>query len=161
LLLLPVLALTLTACTDAPSGPSDPALAPTAPSFAVISNRWEDVSMSLFNSCGSTPEPVLVSGKVHEVVKQTSDEVEFRTNYELKGVGQTTGNTYVMHIKNVSVVVTLPGPVYVQTAEYRDRMISKGSTDNLFIVIHSTYVNDPSNQPGYFTENTFTSDCKG
>jgi len=158
LLLFPVLlALTLTACADAPSGPSDTTLTPTAPSFAVTQN-WFDMNSTIFNSCGPTPEEVLVQGRIHQVVKQHGDKLEFRTNYDaLKGVGQTTGNTYVSQISAHEIQVPFTSLPFSLTSDWRQRIISKGSADNFFIGFHMIWTFPPF----VVTEFTITSDCQG
>lgn len=151
LLLLPVLALTLTACTDAPSGPSQTARTPIAPSLAVTQNGWFDVSVDWFNICGPTPEMVSIRGRLHQVVTQKGDESEFRVNAAaLTGVGQTTGNTYVAKFQQDNVVVFDPG-WSSQTLEIRIRMISKGSADNFIYVFHSSFTVSPPSATSWST----------
>jgi hypothetical protein len=153
---LALLALALTACTDAPSGPSDTALTPTAPSFAVTGNDWFDVSLDWFNTCGPTQEMVSIKGRFHEVVKQTGDKYEWRFNSNaLTGVGQTTGNTYVAKFMEDNVVVLAPGSSS-QTLDIRYQLISKGSADSFFLVFHMTFTDPPPTST--FTQ---TIDCKG
>jgi len=150
---LALLALTLTACTDAPSGPSDTALTPTAPSFAVLANDWF-VHNGYLVSCGPTPEVVFVQGRRHQVVKQTGDKFELRLNIEFKGVGQTTENTYVAQFNGY--VLQVIGPPFSQTSATRMRLIAKGSADNVTFVDHVTITSPP-----LVITSTFTSDCKG
>jgi len=160
LLLLPpvLLALTLTACADAPSGPSDTALTPTAPSFAVTQNAWSDVSVDWYHTCGPTPEMVSLQGRYHQVVKQQGDKLQVMVNFSgLKGVGQTTGNTYVAQQFQHFFLVPFPSPSYSETLDIREQMISKGSADNFFVVYHAIFT-----YPTFeFTENSLTIDCKG
>jgi hypothetical protein len=160
LLLLPpvLLALTLTACADPPSGPSDTALTPTAPSFAVTENMWGDAPWNWFNPCGPTPEEVLLQGRIHIVFKQKGDKFEVRINSDgLKGVGQTTGNEYVFQAGEHTSIVPSNSLPYTGTVDARYRLMSRGSADNLFMVVHFVYTTPPFE----FTEFTTTTECKG
>ena len=151
-------ALVLVGCADATSGPSATVLVPAGPSLAVTGNLWTDVAWNWTNTCGPTPEEVSLEGRLHIVFKEDGDKFEAKvTSDAFKGIGQITGTEYVFTLREQTTIVPPTSTPFTATTDARYQVISQGSADNLFTVVHFVYTNPPFE----IKEFTTTNECKG
>jgi len=141
----------LAACADAPSGPGR---APLAAPVSVASNSWTNVSGAIYNSCGATPELVLLQGREYFVVTVLGDSARVQASYDgLMGVGEVTGDRYVTQVSTSQAVIPAIGS---STIDVSERAISSGTAGSMFIVIHETVA-----FPGPVITTSFTMSCTG
>ena len=154
-------ALAINACSDSSGVPTENSTIPDSPAFGVsVTQIHTDFGpLTINNPC--QPEALTFSGKIHHTFKVRDDgSLEVRTNYaDLKGVGLSTGNTYVLQQNAFTQILDpLPFPVF-QTTQAHSRLISKGGNDNNYIVIEQSLYLDPPNAPVSVTN--IESECRG
>jgi hypothetical protein len=156
-----LVALAVTACSDSvPTATSDPSDTPRL--GVTVQQLHSDVEDRLiFNPC--EPELVKFSGKVHRVIMIRDDgTIELRINYAaLKGVGQTTGDEYVVQLNtHVVILDDLPFPIK-QVVDSHNRAISRGKAQNFDLVFHETLDIAFDGAPAVITDLTVSTSCRG
>lgn len=138
-------AFALSACADSSNVPTESADVPSAPAFGVtVTQSHQDVGPIIDdNPC--VGENVIFSGKVHSTLKtDDAGRYEVRTNFAgLKGVGQVTGNEYVLQQNSaVDFIDPPPGPIS-NIIKFRTRVVSRGGDANFYLTVERSFTAPP------------------
>lgn len=148
-----VAAVVLIACGEVPSAPVQLGLG----KVEVAQNSFP-IAYTTFNPCPPVPESVSLSGTLHLVYKIRGNWVDWRYNFSnVKGVGLTTGNSYVVQDNVDQQSMLLPPAGFTVSTTEHLRVVSMGNADNFDLVFDWTY----STPPPTLTVDKFRFECRG